>query len=112
MADDIVDRLTFMEPTADDWQDVTDQAADEIERLRAEIVRLTAEVERIEGQQKLRADMAYLFKAERDDERRLADQLAAALFAVKHDRPSVHTDNVWAVINHALITYEEVRRER
>lgn len=45
-------------------------------------------------------------------ERRLANQLADALKMVLHDRPSAHTDNVWAVINHALNTYEEVRCER
>ncbi len=34
---------------------------------RAEIERLRAEVERIEGQRKLRADLAYLMKCEKDD---------------------------------------------
>ena len=45
-------------------------------------------------------------------ERALADQLAEALRGVLHDRPSAHTDNVWAVINYALNTYNEARRER
>ena len=61
---------------------------------------------------------AILFAAdaieERDAEimrlRASADHLAQALRVVLHDRPSAHTDNVWAVINHALITYEEARR--
>lgn len=87
------------------------EAADAIQQRDDEIVRLKAEVERIEGQRKLRADMAYLFKAERNDERALANQLADALKMVLHDRPSAHTDNVWSVINHALNTYEGVRHE-
>ena len=39
MSDEIVVRLRhiFMEPTDDDLQDVTEQAADEIERLRADL---------------------------------------------------------------------------
>ena len=63
----------------------------------------------------LAADALYEIKrlwVELAAERVLADQLADALRTVLHDRPSAHTDNVWAVINHALITYEEVRRER
>jgi uncharacterized Zn finger protein (UPF0148 family) len=35
--------------------------------LRAEVERLRAEVERVEGQRKLRADLAYLMKSEKDD---------------------------------------------
>jgi hypothetical protein len=39
VSDEIVVRLRhiFMEPTDDDLQDVTEQAADEIERLRADL---------------------------------------------------------------------------
>ena len=101
--DDIVERFAHHSTRPAKCDCLGCEAADEIERLRAE-------VERLEGQRKLRADLAYLFKAERDDERALADQLADALRTVRHDRPSAHTDNVWAVINHALITYEEARR--
>jgi hypothetical protein len=45
-----------------------------------------------------------------DKERALADQLAEALRAVRHDRPTAHTDNVWTAINQALEIHEEARR--
>lgn len=45
-------------------------------------------------------------------ERALADQLANALFTVQHDRPSAHSDHIWAMMNHALEAYEEARREQ
>lgn len=51
-------------------------------------------------------------EAENERLRASADQLANALRAVQHDRPSAHTDGVWAAINQALITHEEARRER
>ena len=49
-------------------------------------------------------------EAENERLRASADQLANALRAVQHDRPSAHTDDVWAAINHALTTHEEARR--
>lgn len=90
------------------WDDVWDVAgfpgalgmskaecvADEIRRLRA----MTAE-------QALVHD-AWL------TERSLADQLADALRAVTHDRPTAHTDSVWSDIQSAMGAYEEARREQ
>lgn len=79
--------------------------------LRSEVLALKQEIER------LRAEMSTMHRTVVHDccvqvqsECRLADQLADALKAVQHDRPSAHTDNVWAVINHALNAYEEARR--
>lgn len=120
MADDIVASLRssaewIKEMEHESWLGTAElqiEAADAIQQRDDEIVRLTAEVKRIEGQRKLRADMAYLFKAERNDERALANQLADALFAVKHDRPSVHSDRVWATLKDALEAHDEARRER
>ena len=73
-----------------------------MERLRAE----NAELQ--DGQILNRWPLHKMLSAERA----LADQLAEALRGVLHDRPSAHTDNVWAVINYALNTYKEARREQ
>jgi hypothetical protein len=77
----------------------------EIERLRVEnneqnddIIRLLSEVVRL--------------RAVRNAEHALADQLARALAAVKADRPSVHTHEVWTAVCDALDDYGKARRER
>ncbi len=44
-------------------------------------------------------------------ERALADQMAGALRAVKHDRPTAHTDKVWSVVCDALDDYGKARRD-
>lgn len=98
MADDIVTRLRDVVCWCNEFDGVCDacQAANEIKRLRAELERLRVE----------NAEQAQGWRAERA----LADQLANALRTVQHDRPSAHTDSVWAAINQALITHEEARR--
>jgi hypothetical protein len=45
-------------------------------------------------------------------ERAQADQMARALAAVKADRPSVHTHEVWTAVCDALDDYGKARRER
>ena len=74
------------------------RAADEIERLRAwAILQDAADDEQLAEIERLRA---------------AGDALAHALGLVQRDRPSAHTDHVWAVIGDALSAYEEARRER
>jgi vacuolar-type H+-ATPase subunit I/STV1 len=89
MSGDIVDQLRYVSWLAEEGSEVTDlaaTAADEIQRLRARVTELEAENERIEGQRKLRADIAYVMVHERNDERALSDQLAEAL----RERESSH----------------------
>jgi hypothetical protein len=43
-------------------------------------------------------------------ERALTDQMARALAAVKADRPSVHTHEVWTAVCDALDDYGKARR--
>ena len=44
--------------------------------------------------------------------RALADRLAGALAAVKADRPTAHTHEVWTAVCDALDDYGKARRER
>ncbi len=45
-------------------------------------------------------------------ERALADQMARALAAVKADRPTAHTHEVWTAVCDALDDYGKARREQ
>lgn len=95
---------------------------DEIERLRrwkAEAIEVLkgwdALVELIEvqlGDRKSDAVAAEIerLRTERDDERKLANQLARILRLCINDRPTAHTDVVWEDIHEGLAAYKEVRR--
>lgn len=85
MADDICDWLAKEEADAEEWGGLGGARY-----YRKQFAAARTEIERL---------------------RASADQLANALRAVQHDRPSAHTDDVWAAINQALITHEEARRD-
>lgn len=71
-----------------------------------------AEVERLRVENRLLGEQSAIANAQWKAECALADQLAEALRAVRHDRPTAHTDNVWTAINQALEIFEEARHER
>ena len=74
----------------------------EVALLEADIVQLRAERNSLLGAGlQLRSDLVA--------ERALADRLAHALRAVRSDRPTAHTDDVWSVINHALSAHQLCR---
>ena len=116
MSGDIVERLReLFYPDQIEWE-----AADAIEQLeanlaaeRAEVERLTGEVERVEGQRKLRADLAYLMKAEKDDAlaevMRLRALVDSVLACDGSDRTTHVTVEIPFDLYHAL---EEARREQ
>ena len=69
-----------------------------------------AEIDRLEGQRKLRADIAKLMKEERDAERSLASQLAVALAA--QGSASFDEDTNLRIKRLALDAFKEARREQ
>jgi hypothetical protein len=73
---------------------------------------LASEIKRLQGENDELHDDVMRLLNERNAESALADQLAEALRAVRHDRPTAHTDNVWTAINQALEIHEEARREQ
>lgn len=102
MADDIVKRLwhtsAYLRTTEEaDISEAIEDAVDEVERLRAE-------VERVEGQRKLRADLAYLMKSEKDDALAEVMRLRAAGDALAEEVRPGERD--------VLRQWEEARRER
>jgi hypothetical protein len=85
--------------------------ADDNENDLFDILRLCGFPDVVDLLQAQQAEIVRL-RAERDAERALADQLAKALAAVKADRPSVHTHEVWTAVCNALDDYGKARRER
>jgi hypothetical protein len=121
--DDIVQRLRRIHGGSA-VVEVTQEAADEIERLRAERdaddylhSQVTIILHRVavafHGEPPENGWWSWHHLPERAAaERALADQMARALAAVKADRPSVHTHEVWTAVCDALDDYGKARRER
>jgi len=125
---DIMERLRYeawrnpAEGETADAHYLAADALDEIEWLRrwkaeATIVlnqwnEIAGDVNRLHAADYLGRSLPDIVATNLAAERALTDQLASALRMVLHDRPSAHTDNVWAVLNHVCRTHEEARRER
>ena len=105
MSSNIVEWLEETAWVASSFNRNLNTAAAEIKRLRSILATVSEEREVYRNAQ-ISTESGY------HAERALADKLAEALRAVRADRPTAHTDAVWFVINTALGTYEEARRER
>jgi hypothetical protein len=135
VADDTVKRLwhtsAYLRTMEEaDIREAIEDAADEIERLRAErddlhvllrgrTAELQAEADRLRTnntfvEQLVAGQLSHRLaeiETELAAERALANELARALRSCIHDRPTTHTDAVWIRIHTALENYEKVRDE-
>jgi hypothetical protein len=82
------------------------------EAMLDEITRLRNDLQFERDANNIMSALITTISVEGAAERAQADQMARALAAVKADRPSVHTHEVWTAVCDALDDYGKARRER
>ncbi len=100
-----------------DWRRAADeqqQIDDPVDYYRCpcvEVMRLKNDLQFERDANNTMSALVTTISAEHAAERALTKQMARALAAVKADRPSVHTHEVWTAVCDALDDYGKARRE-
>ena len=122
-AEDEIERLERWKTDAtyviNAWEEAWESAAvpdnlgaTKSEAMLDEITRLRNDLQFERDANNIMSALITTISVEGAAERAQADQMARALAAVKADRPSVHTHEVWTAVCDALDDYGKARRER